>query len=316
MASFLSVFVPEIPDPFYSTVPEVRSSVTTFAGPFQNEGVDLSEDGPYEDAQIAALISQASRLIDGFIKGSLMLHVVQEDHVGSGSNLMQLRQRPLWRGIRTTLTAPATAGDTSMMVQERVGMLAGQYVLFPNRPDYPVARPQLDSNFPVGPGIDGSYVPVLARALGPGIVPLASPLTKSHLAGEIVAVNGVDTIAILLPYTLQPIPIDVITQRFNQGQLLIWTPLEIQLFGTTSVFPRNIPLRVQYTAGFETDRFPPVLKQACLDTMIYMMTGYRFEGVKRVRSAERALEFGEQMPVLPAGIRAMLSRYVQTTGFV
>lgn len=305
-------FLPTLPDPQYLTINEVRNSSTVFTTVFGNSGVDFSVNGSYSDAQIDSLITQASRMIDGYIKGSLTETVRQEYLIGTGSNFLQLRYRPIWRGVYMTLTDPAPMGDTSIIVDDLIGVRAGQFLVFPSNPDYPIVQPIGSDPYALqGPSVANSF----EAATGPGTIPLNFALTKDHIVGEPVIISGVDTVALLLPYSVYPIPTNVMTIRYAQAQLQIWTPLNIQLFGVVSVFPRDVPLMVQYTSGFTPPYFPAPIKQACLQCMLYLSTSYRYEGVKRIKSDERSLEFGNQLPALPDAIKETLSAYRQSVGF-
>lgn len=304
-------FVPSLPDPQYLTINEVRASSTTYKTLFVNKGVDFSVKGSYSDAEIDSLISQASRLIDGYIGGTLVATVNIEDTMGSGSDFLQLRKRPLWRGVYMTLTAVSLAGSQTITVDDRLGVLAGQYVLYPTNPDIPVPQTIISPFTLIGPSVANNYV----IATGPGDIQLTYPLTRDHAIGEPVIINGLDNVSIRLPYSTVPVALSVLTPRYAQSQLLIWTPLEIQLYGTVNTFPKDIPLVVQYTSGYTPPFFPAPLKQACLQLMLYLSTTYRYEGVKRIKSDERAIEFGEFLPQLPTTICTALNRFSQVDGF-
>lgn len=293
---------PYLPDPMYVTLEDVRSSVTSAFLEGDQEGLDLSVAGPYNDQQVTNMIIQASRKIDGHIKDTLVLAVRFEETRGTDSANLRLRHYPVWQGSITSLTSPATAGDTTIQVADMLGMQPGKDVFFLSRESMaPVIHPTFVPN-PLG---------------GPGPVTLYKPLLQSHYSGEQININGVDLVQIQLPNSVYPITTDTIIVEYALGLIQNYTPLIFQRTGYTPIFMKNVPIQIQYTSGLLPTQYPPALKQACLDLLIYQALGRRYTGIKRYHTGVRSVEYENALAKgIPPDVVDALSQFQRTEGFI
>jgi hypothetical protein len=176
-------------------------------------------------------------------------------------------------------------GDTSITVSDATGLLPGQYI-----------------NWNDGVGevsvIGANFTPTT----GSVSVPLAAALANAHLAAAAISVNGIDYIQIILPGgSVFPIPVTQLVLEPEQGTVQNYTPLMFQQLGYSTIFPKNVPLKAQYTAGYLYP-FPAAIHQTCLELCISTIqrnASRRAGGVQSERVGDESTTwFGTTMPEL------------------
>jgi len=291
---------PYLPNPMYLTIEEVRSSVTWSYTAGGSEGTDFSIAGPYSDQQINNMILQASRKIDSYIKGSLALAVRLEETRGQDNNTLRLRHWPIWQGNITQLTADAPVGSTTLSLADATGAQPGKNLFTQTAESTPPI---------VGP----NYTPPYWG--GPGVVTLKSPTTRDHFSGEPVTLAGLDFVQIVLPSSVYPITSESIVVQYALGLIQNFTPLIFQRTGYNPIFTKNTPIQIQYTSGLLPDQYPPSLKQACLDLMLYQVAARVLVGVKRYRSGQRTVEYEDAFAKgIPPSVCDALGEFKRSAG--
>lgn len=291
---------PYLPNPMYLTLEEVRSSVTWAITPGGAEGTDFSIGGSYSDQQINNMILQASRKIDSYIKGSLALAVRFEETRGHDNNTLRLRHWPIWQGNATTLTADAPSGSTSLVLADATGAQPGKNLFTQTAEATP-------------PVVGANYNPPYWG--GPDTVQLRYPTTRDHFSGEPVYLNGLDFVQIVLPTSFYPITTESIVVQYALGLIQNFTPLIFQRTGYNPIFTKNTPIQIQYTSGLLPDQYPPTLKQACLDLMLYQVAARVLTGIKRYRSGQRTVEYEDAFAKgIPPSICDALCEFKRSVG--
>lgn len=246
------------PAPAYLTDAELLAGVATW----NYKGVDFSA---FSALQRANLIQQASIKIDSFVGQSFMLTNIMEDHRGRGGNTLYVRRFPLWSGLLTSLTVAVNPGDTQMTLADVTGLLPGKTVnanpFMPSGQALYIADPSPQKPEPAH-NIATAYV------AGTLAVPIRDTIVKQHAIGTPVQVFGVDNIYLIQPGQVFPVPISDLMIEPTLGKIENSTPLQFQMYGSTSIFPRGIPLRVQYTYGYLPGEYPWGLKQVCFELCI------------------------------------------------
>lgn len=246
------------PAPAYLTDTELTEGVATW----NFKGVDFSV---YTAPQRANLIQQASIKIDNFVGQSFMLTNILEDHRGRGGNTLYVRRTPIWTGLSTTLTAPANPGDTHLALADVSGLLPG--VTLGGSPWTPQGQAVYIAD-PLTSHAEPAHNIAAAYTAGTLTVPIRDAILKSHIVGTPVQVFGVDNIFLVQPGQIFPVPISDIMIESALGKIENSTALQFQMYGSTSIFPRGIPLRVQYTFGYPPGEYPWALKQICFELCI------------------------------------------------
>lgn len=221
---------------------DLRGATTTYQG----QGVDFSQ---FPLSAVNDVITQASRKITAFCRDRMDERVVQEFYSGNGTNRLRLRHWPLWSGLRTTLAGAVVQGATSITLASATGLLPGQYINWDDG---------LEASIPIA----STYTP------GSTTVPLASATAAAHASAAPLHVNAVDYIQVMLPgNSTFSLDISQLVLEPELGTLVLYSTLFIPLFGYASIFPKDVPLQVQYTAGY-TYPYPDPITQVCLELCI------------------------------------------------
>lgn len=295
---------PYFVQPMYLTIEEARSYESQVFTNSQLFGIDFSVVGNYSDQKIVNLIRQASNRIDGCIGDTLTLRVNIEETRGQGQSILKMAHWPIWNGANVFLTAPAAIGDTSITVDDTLGLQPGKILNFTIREDF--FHQEIVSGKQVMPYYGG-----------PGVIQLQYPLLSNHPSGEKITVYGVDFITSTVPTQQVNINAAALLVQYSIGLIESYNPLSYQLTGYHTRFPKNVPLNIQYTSGYEPRQYPGPLRQACFELMLDNVLSRRSEGLKRVHSGVRSEEYEDASTKMgmPEDIKCMLSQFRRNTGF-
>lgn len=277
--------------PQYLTNADLTAAVTTYGG----QGVDFTT---LTSGQLTNLIVQASRKIDGYLRDSLVQRQIIENCSGTGTNTLRLRRYPIWQGLATTLTSSVAIGDTTIHLASATGLLPGQLIRWGNGKETQIA---IASSYTTGTSI-----------------PLASPTLATHASGEAIQVGPVDSILVLLPgQSVYTIDITQLVVQPELGRLVLYSTLFIPLFGYASIFPKDVPFQVTYTAGYLT--YPDPIQQVCLElcitTLVRNASVLANAGKQSIRIRDMSITFAQNMPELSDDQKHVLNTYKRGQGF-